>query len=71
MVDFERRQLEIQLEFVHWSSAERNTFSKGSSKPKKGAQVIRVRGQQPHKFFNSNYLFCSLYFPFFSISDYI
>ena len=44
MADFERRQLEIQLEFVHWSSAERNNFNEGSSKPKKGAQVIWVRG---------------------------
>ena len=43
MADFERRQLEIRLEFVHWSSVERNNFSEGSSKPKKGAQVIRVR----------------------------
>ena len=44
MSDFERRQLEIRLEFVRWSSAERNNFNKGSSKPKKAAQVIWVRG---------------------------
>ena len=31
------------------SFAERNNFSKGSSEPKKDAQVIRVRGT-PHKF---------------------
>ena len=39
------------------SFAERNNFSEGSSEPKKDAQVIQVRGQQPHEFFNSNYLF--------------
>ena len=42
MADFERRQLEIQLEFVRWSSAECNNFSEGSSEPKKGTQVIWV-----------------------------
>ena len=57
MADFERRQLEIGLEFVHWSFAERNNFSEGSSKAKKDAQVIQVWGRQPHEFFNSNYLF--------------
>ena len=57
MADFECQQLEIQLEFVRCSSVERNNFSEGSSKPKKGAQVIRVWGRQPHEFFNSNYLF--------------
>ena len=57
MADFERLQLEIWLEFLRWSSTERNNFSEGSSKPKKGAQVIRVRGGgSPHEFFNSNYL---------------
>ena len=50
MVDFECRQLEIQLKFVRWSSDERNNFSKGYSEPKKDAQVIRVRGRQPHEF---------------------
>ena len=44
MADFERRQLEIPLEFVRWSSDERDNFSEGSSEPKKDAQVIRVRG---------------------------
>ena len=44
MADFERRQLEIGLEFVRLSFAERNNFSKASSKPKKDAQVIWVRG---------------------------
>ena len=57
MADFERRQFEIGLEFVRCSSTERNNFSEGSSKPKKDAQVIQVRGQQPHEFLNSNYLF--------------
>ena len=56
MADFKRRQFEIGLEFVRWSFAERNNFSEGSFEPKKYAQVIRVRGQQPHEFFNSNYL---------------
>ena len=44
MADFERRQLEIELEFVRWSFDERNNFSEGSSKSKKDVQVIRVRG---------------------------
>ena len=44
MADFERRQLEIGLEFVRWSFPERNNFSEGSSEPNKDAQVIRVRG---------------------------
>ena len=44
MADFERRQLEIGLEFVRWSFPERNNFSEGSSEPIKDAQVIRVRG---------------------------
>ena len=44
MADFERRQLEFGLEFVRWSSDERNNFSEGSFKPKKDVQVIRVRG---------------------------
>ena len=57
MADFERRQLEIPLEFVRWSSDERDNFPEGSSEPKKDVQVIRVRGRQPHEFFNSNYLF--------------
>ena len=52
MADFECPQLEIGLEFVHRSSAERNIFE-----PTKDAQVIRVRGRQPHEFLNSNYLF--------------
>ena len=38
MADFEHRQLEIQLEFVHCSSAERNNFSEGSSEPEKYAK---------------------------------
>ena len=57
MADFERRELEIGLEFRRLSLAKRNNFSEGSSEPKKYAQVIQVRGRQPHKFFNSNYLF--------------
>ena len=58
MADFERRQLEIPLEFVRWSSDECDNFSEGSSEPKKDAQVIRVRGAAaPRVFFNSNYLF--------------
>ena len=44
MADFERWQLEIGLEFVRWSFAERNNFSEGSSEPKKDAQVIRGDG---------------------------
>ena len=44
MADFERRQFEIGLKFVCRSFAELNNFSEGSSKPKKDAQVIRVRG---------------------------
>ena len=56
MADFERREFEIGLEFVLWSFAERNNFSEGSSKPKKDAQVIRVRGAAAPRVFNSNYL---------------
>ena len=44
MADFERRQLEIGLEFVRLSFAVRNNFSEGSSEYKKDAQVIRVWG---------------------------
>ena len=58
MADFERRQLEFPLEFVCWSSDERDNFREGSSEPKKDAQVIWVRGGgSPTSFFNSNYLF--------------
>ena len=58
MADFKRQQLEIQLDFVRGSYDKRNTFSKGFSKPKKDAQVIRVwEGGSPTSFFNSNYLF--------------
>ena len=57
MADFKRREFEIGLEFVLWSFTERNNFSKGSSNLTKDAQEIRVRGRQPHEFFNSNYLF--------------
>ena len=58
MADFERRDLEIGLEFGCLRFAKRNNFSEGSSEPKKYAQVIQVRGgRQPQKFFNSNYLF--------------
>ena len=35
MADFERRQLEIRLEFVRWSFTERNNSSEGSFEPKK------------------------------------
>ena len=44
MAHFERRELEIGLEFGRLSFAKRNNFSEGSSKPKKYAQVIRVQG---------------------------
>ena len=44
------------LEFVHWSSAERNNFSEDSPEPKEDAQLIRVWGWQPHEFLNLNYL---------------
>ena len=44
MADFERGQFEIGLEFMRWSFIKRNNFSKGSSEPKKDAQVIWVRG---------------------------
>ena len=57
MADFERQELEIGLEFGRSSVAKHNKFSEGSSEPKKYAQVIRVRGRQPHEFLNSNYLF--------------
>ena len=57
MADFERRELEIGLEFGHLSFDKRNNFSEGSSEPKKYAQVIRVRGSAAPRVFNSNYLF--------------
>ena len=44
MADFERRELEIELEFRRSRFAKRNNFSEGSSEPKKYAQVIRVWG---------------------------
>ena len=58
MADFEHRELEIGLEFGLLSFAKRNNSGKGSSEPKKYAQVIRVRGvAAPRVFFNSNHLF--------------
>ena len=47
MADFERRQLEIRLE-----------FSEGPSGHMEDAQVFRVQGRQPHVL-DSNYLFWS------------
>ena len=44
MADFERRELEIGLEFRHLSFDKRKNFSEGSFEPKKYAQVIRVWG---------------------------
>ena len=57
MADFERRELEIGLEFRHISFDKRKNFSEGSSEPKKYALVIRVRGAAVPRVFNSNYLF--------------
>ena len=57
MADFERRELEIGLQFRHLSFDKRKNFSEGSSEPKKYAQVIRVRGAAAPRVFNSNYLF--------------
>ena len=57
MADFERRELEIGLEFGHLSFDKRKNFSEGSFEPKKYAQVIRVRGAAAPRVFNSNYLF--------------
>ena len=37
MADFECWELEIGLEFMHWSFAKRNNFSEGSS------ELIRVQ----------------------------
>ena len=44
MADFKRCELEIGLEFGHLSFDKHKNFSKGSSEPKKYAQVIQVRG---------------------------
>ena len=44
MADFERRELEIGLEFGHISFDKCKNFSEGSSEPKKYAQVIQMRG---------------------------
>ena len=68
MADFERRQLEIRLEFVRQSSAERNNFSEGSSKPKKGAQVIRVRGAAAPRVFQLELLVFSFFF-FYTVPE--
>ena len=58
--DYDRRQLEIGLEFVRWSFDKRNNFSEGSSEPVKDTQVIQVWGVgNPTSFFKSNYLFNS------------
>ena len=57
MADFERRQLEIRLEFVRWSFDERNNFSQGSSKTNKDAQVIRVRGAADPRVFSTRITF--------------
>ena len=58
MADFERWQLEIQLEFVRWNSTELNNFSEGSSESKKDAQSnSSAGGGSPTSFFNLNYLF--------------
>ena len=52
MADFECRQLQIQLEFMRWSFAKCNNFSKGSSEPKKYVQVMWVQGHgSPMSFF--------------------
>ena len=51
MADFERRQFEIGLKFVHCSFAECNNFSEGSSELKKDAQVIRVWGAAAPRLF--------------------
>ena len=40
MADFERRQLEIGLQFVRGSFDKRDNFSEGCSEPTKDAQVI-------------------------------
>ena len=59
MADFERRELEIGLEFGHISFDKRKNFSEGSSEPKKYAQVIRVQGAAAPQVFISNYLLAS------------
>ena len=58
MADYERRQLEIGLEFVRRNSAERNNFSEGSSEPKKDVQIIRVRGSAAPRVFELELLCC-------------
>ena len=60
MADFKRRELEIGLEFGHISFDKCKNFNKGSSEPKKYAQVIPVRGAAAPRVFNSNYLFYSV-----------
>ena len=52
MADFERRKLEIGLEFGHLSFDKRINFSKGSSGPKIYVQKSNssAGGRQPHGF---------------------
>ena len=50
MADYERRELEIALEFGCLSFAKRSNFSEGSSEPKKYAQVIESGGGSPTSF---------------------
>ena len=57
MADFERRELEIGLEFRHISFNKCKNFNEGSSEPNKHAQVIRVQEAAALRVFNSNYLF--------------
>ena len=56
MADFERIKLEIGLEFVRWSSAERDNLSEDYSESKEDTKQFECGGRQPHEFLNSNYL---------------
>ena len=48
MADFKHRQLEIQLEFMRWSSAKRNNFNRGNQIDKWGDGFVPVSGHKIH-----------------------
>ena len=56
MADFERRQSEIGLEFICWSSAERNNFIEGSSESMKDTLILPVHWTTAPRVFELQFL---------------